>query len=291
MNNGIYVGTVNKQSVDIVLKLKPNFVWIHDLNEEISNKLKKNSIKAFYPFGVFALGQNEGEEFIALNKAGNPCGYRGACPSNDILRSTRLNEVRTALETNFYDGIWLDAIRYPTYWETRNPKYLDVCYCKVCQNKFKDFNNTWKEFRVSQIVSFVNDVKAITKDKILGYFAVPETEGNLFKVFAQPPEEMKKLVDYVSPMIYPQMMGKDLNWVKNTIKYFQGVFGRDKVISIVQTVKMPENSNDTFTQIDAEKLIKLVAKGGNIGYFMLDQIANNDKMLSLIKKYLKEDEK
>ncbi|MFC1700123.1 hypothetical protein ACFLZ4_00570 [Patescibacteria group bacterium] len=291
---GIYVGSFDKNKKDLLLKLNPDFIWAHELDEGYSCFLKENGIKVYYPIGVFGISEEEQKDgFSATRKDGKPVEtyagwYRGGCPSNTTLRKKRLKKIKMDFETGFYDGVWLDSIRFPTYWETKKPSYLDTCYCDTCLEKHKSSGMEWEDFRISQITSFLNEVKKIVRDKPLGYFAVPETEERLHSIFAQPAREFEKIVDYSSPMIYPQMIGKNGRWIKETLKYFKDIFGKDRVIPILQVVKMPDDSNDKFEENDLESAVEIMLKDKHISYFMLDQLLKDKKrqktVISLFRK-------
>lgn len=279
MKCGIYVGKLDKKSLDFLLKSDDfDFVWVASEDRKSLALLKKKGYFLYYPLGVFSSSDDqEWNKFKAVDKSGKPIEmfsgwYRGNCPSRPKLRSKRLALINKIFKSPYYDGVWLDTIRYPTYWETKKPEYLDTCYCPNCQREFRQSGLNWEKFKTRQIESFLEEIVKIKGKKNFGYFAVPETPIRLRKVFAQPLEIFKDKAIFVSPMIYPQMVGRDLNWVKGTVKYFQKFFGKKRTIPIVQLIKMPDNSPDIFTVVDAHKLAETVSKLGPFGYFMLDQV-------------------
>lgn len=281
---GFYVWKLNRKAVDILIKIGVDFVWVHGGENSQIAKLKASGVKIFYSQGVFvAQSKEEKDKYAAIDKSGKKVKeyagwYVGLCPSNNKLRQERLKKIKQILANPLYDGVYLDSIRYPTYWETKEPEYLDTCYCSECLTLFKKAKQQgldWFEFRTGLIQSFINAVYALKKSKKLGYFAVPENEGNLYNIFAQPYATFRDNVDYVSPMIYPQMIDKNLDWARQMVLQFQQYFGKEKTISIVQIVKMPQNSKDKFTKKSALNLSQIVNSLGSIGYFMLDQIIDD----------------
>jgi hypothetical protein len=291
---GFYVWDLNKKAADILRRTGVDFVWVHSGDDDQIAKLKANGIKIFYSQGAFvAQNKEEKEKYAAISKSGKRVKgyagwYVGLCPSNNKLRQERFKKIRSIFDNPLYDGVYLDSIRYPTFWETKEPEYLNTCYCSECltlSKKAKKQGLNWFEFRIKQISSFFNAVCALKKSKKLGYFAVPETQENLYNVFAQPYAIFHDKVDYVSPMIYPQMVGKNLEWAKQTVLNFQQHFGKEKTIPITQVIKMPEDSKDRFDENDAIKLSQAVKSLGNIGYFMLDQIVNDFTFTKKLTKH------
>jgi len=283
MNRGIYIGKFDPQSLDFLGRSRIfDFIWTASEDKKSLSLLKKGGYQLFYPLGIFSCQDNEEwRRYWAIGKSGKPIEifagwYRGACPSNSRLRKIRLAKIEKIFQDPYYDGVWLDTIRYPTYWETNKPEYLDTCYCKECLKKFSQSKQSWEKFRITQIESFLEEINKVKGKKILGYFAVPETPAKLQKVFAQPPEIFSRKVDFASPMIYPQMVGKDLSWVRKTIKYFQKFFGKKRTMPIIQLVKMPDDSPDKFTATDARQLTQTVSRLGPFGYFMLDQVIGRE---------------
>ncbi len=295
---GIYLFKLTSKNLKQTLKIKDlDFVWVASKNSKYLKKLKDSGLKLFYPIGITCAKTNHEKKFTAVDKTGNKVStfagwYTGVCPNNPIIRRRRLKEIKSIINSEasrYHDGIYLDAIRYPTYWEDKKVVYLDTCYCKICKDLYSKQKLNWTKFRINQIENIIKDIKKIVGRKKLGYFAVPETHSNLEKIFAQLPEINNKYFDFVSPMIYPQMVGKDLNWVGNTIKFFEKYYKNNQIIPIIQTSKMPDSSQDIFDYNEAKKLAKYVSRKGGFGYFALDLINTNgeESKSEIVNSYLK----
>src|SRR3990167_5103429 len=126
----------------------------------------------------------------------------GICPTHPGVRKNRLEEIKRVLE-NDVQGVWLNHMRYPTSWESANPDILDTCYCERCLKMFEEYigepiagvggegtalqnialhidgsyYHEWLEFKAGQVVSFVEEAKALIaasgKEIKLGMFIVP----------------------------------------------------------------------------------------------------------------------
>ncbi len=295
---GIYLFKLNSKNLKDVLKIKGlDFVWVASKNVKYLETMKNAGIKLFYPIGINGARTKYEKRFTAIDKSGNKVPtfagwYTGVCPNNPVIRNRRLKEIKSFIDSrlsNYYEGIYLDAIRYPTYWEDKRVVYLDTCYCDICMKLYKNQNRSWTEFRETQIEELVKDIKKIMGKKVLGYFAVPESQRNLEKVFAQQPEVFYKYFDLVSPMIYPQMVGKGLKWVGAVLNFFGKYYRKDQIIPIIQTSKMPDNSPDKFDNEDAKRLTHYINKRANFGFFALDLVKTQEKQskADVVNLYLK----
>lgn len=278
---GFYIGKLDESTVNSVINLKLNFVWTNSNNFKFLKALKNQGIKLFCPIAVFCSVNKTELKYKAINKQGKIIStyagwYNGLCPNREKLRNKRLQSIKRAFENKYFDGVFLDSIRFPTYWETKEPVYLDTCYCKTCLSLQKQSGDSWIKFRQKTILSFLGEIiKLKPKNKTVGYFAAPESEKRLKEIFAQEPRIFKKYVDYVSPMIYPQMVGKDDRWGNETVQYFSTVFSKNSVVPILQVVKMPENSPDIFSEADAINFAQDI-KSEHKGFFMMDQVKDNE---------------
>ncbi len=94
-----------------------------------------------------------------LGERNDDGGHGGVCPTHEKWRSDRLLEIRALIERHGgpggIDGIWLDFIRYPGFWEgekrgqatffreqsslgksSLSPFFPDACWCPRCLTKF-----------------------------------------------------------------------------------------------------------------------------------------------------------
>ena len=293
---GIYVHNLNDESVAIIKSLNLSFIWTPSEASAYLTELKNSEITIYKAIGMFgADSDDEAEKYRAIDRKGNKIPtfagwYRGLCPNQPEIIKKRFALAQKTAANDLYDGVWLDAIRYPTYWEANPPEYLDTCYCEICKKLYEEANNsgsTWEHFRRDQIIKTITHIKHALGNKTLGYFAVPDSIEQLQTIFAQAPSDFEKVVDFASPMIYSQMVGKDSNWALKIVREFQTVFAKNRVIPILQLVKMPDNSTDIFTVENAASLSYNLFALGNVGYFMLDQIinlSNNNDYFQIIKE-------
>jgi len=191
-----------------------------------------------------------------------PGGHGGVCPTHEAWQAERLamiaDWVRRFGGPGGIDGIWLDFIRYPGFWETAEQRVPpDGCYCPRCLAKFSRDRGIalpaaaggkamgaaeaaawirrhhlyeWTAWKKEQIVSFVRDVRGIVKDKstvpiLLGAFIVPwtkgERDGAVSFLLGQDAFELSGIVDVIVPMLYHRMVGRSVDWVGRMTAYYR----------------------------------------------------------------------
>lgn len=186
-------------------------------------------------------------------------GQEGTCPTHLKWREDRLNHIKHLVDAlgkdQGIDGIWLDYIRYPGFWETAKPDVPDTCYCARCLNKFQADkkiripsgrtageaalwikNNClyeWMEWKKEQINSFVKEVKGMLekhpKKITLGLFTVPwrkgEKDNAISYKLGQDAFMLSEIADVISPMLYHKMCGHSVNWVGMMTQYYTETAG------------------------------------------------------------------
>jgi len=186
-------------------------------------------------------------------------GQEGTCPTHLKWREDRLRHIKHLVDAlgkdQGIDGIWLDYIRYPGFWETAKPDVPDTCYCSGCLNKFqadmkirippgrtageaalwikKNCPYEWMEWKKEQINSFVKEVKGILekhpKKITLGLFTVPWRKGEKDNAIScklgQDAFMLSEIADVISPMLYHKMCGHSVNWVGMMTQYYTETAG------------------------------------------------------------------
>lgn len=183
-------------------------------------------------------------------------GYGGVCPSHAAWRRERLNRIEAIVNRSaddIPDGLWLDFIRYPGFWETPRPYIQDTCYCPRCVNGFLDFMKIqgkkfenarqaadwiksnhpyeWMIWKKNLIDSFVKDAREILnrlpegRRPLLGLFIVPWTRGErgnaIHRYLAQDAFALSRHADIISPMVYHKMCNRPSSWVGFMTRYYK----------------------------------------------------------------------
>ncbi len=183
-------------------------------------------------------------------------GLGGMCPTHEGGRRERLADLSRWVMSfggaDGIDGIFLDFIRYPGYWESTDPELIDTCYCDRCMARFfadmglpvpdipasqragliqGNHRSAWAAWKVERILSFIREARAVLEANpsgrklVLGVFTVPytayERQAALSVLLGQDVGRMADRVDVISPMLYPGLMGKSASWVARMVNYYR----------------------------------------------------------------------
>uniref|UniRef100_A0A7C4MPR7 Beta-galactosidase trimerisation domain-containing protein n=1 Tax=Desulfatirhabdium butyrativorans TaxID=340467 RepID=A0A7C4MPR7_9BACT len=193
---------------------------------------------------------------VSMDRKAGLRGFGGVCPTHEAYRRERLLELSRWVSAfggpDGIDGVFLDFIRYPGYWESPDPELIDSCYCDRCMRRFAEEagvavpalapeeragwikahgRKAWADWKVGVILSFIREARTLLEGNAsgrkldLGVFTVPytayEKQAALSTLLGQDVLQMASLVDVVSPMLYPGLMGKPAGWVGRMVSYWQ----------------------------------------------------------------------
>jgi len=143
-----------------------------------------------------------------LGTAPEDKGQEGMCPSHAGWRRDRIGQIESVMQRfgADIDGIFLDYVRYPGFWEKPAPNLPDTCYCPRCLEKFqadtririadrrafdaapaawiaKHHPYEWMKWKKGQISSFVREAKEAMQAAVIarlpkGDAAIPASFGN-----------------------------------------------------------------------------------------------------------------
>ncbi len=319
-NADICKGLSAEQIADYIAGAGINGVWAKFKEESIPAALQKKDIKTFFEYSIF-VGKKIWNDILDsrpilsngefLKEEG---WYAGVCPSNDKVRQMKLKEIDRMFSKGFYDGVWLDFIRYPCHWEVKEPNIYESCFCNNCIDKFQketeikipdNLNNTeetagwvldnseniWREWKCEQITSFCANVRKLVDEKYpgktVGLFGVPwrlvDFDRAIKKIICQDYKKLAEYIDVFSPMSYHLMCNRDVDWIGDVTKEIIELT-KKPVWVIVQGVSEPVKMTD-------EEFEKAVIKGlsdGSSGVFVFsfDHMIKEDKwdvFLKIIK--------
>jgi len=207
---------------------------------------------------------------LAKHRQGTTKGW--LCPSHSGWREKRLGDIEKLLqaeEAERVDGIWLDYIRYPGHWSKTKPSIPNTCFCSRCIEAFsraqevdipEDLQESslsqwivdhhlsaWMTWKKETITSFVRQVKeliaakGLTEQITLGAFVVPWRKGErgnaLVAHLGQDPFAIAQEVDVLSPMLYHEKVGREVDWVGAMTAYYTET-AKSAVWPIVQTMEV-----------------------------------------------------
>ncbi len=269
----VYSPPANKETHKVLKRMGINTVFIKP-SYKASRFFKNKGYKVFISFPVFFNRKmlKAFNELHAIDSNGKCLPkilwYRGINPSVKWYRKLQLKKLRYIVKGFKANGIVLDFIRYPLHWEHKSKVFIDSSFDKITLKQFEkylnkkipfDLNKTrkvsswiyknhrkkWVEFKCRVIYSFVKKVKLMIKKHNtkmrLGVFMIPwknsDYLGAVKNIAAQDISLLKKTVDFISPMVYHKLLGNNVNWLSNTIKYFADNTG-GRTLPILQAFKI-----------------------------------------------------
>lgn len=211
------------------------------------------------------VGANLAISFSAVNN--------GFCPADPATLTKLLASLKDAIEMS-PSQIWLDQLRFNGRWENgegngENEIHRD---CKYCSGKD----------RKRIIEDLAEQVRRATPSSIeLGYFAVPfypDESNGLLNDLGQDHGRLSKYFDYVSPMLYHRMLGKDVSYISEYSKWLMTVTNIS-VFPIIQVKDMPDYLENRLESGEMEEMyseaIKLPIAG--LCWFSWDAAIEKDK--------------
>lgn len=189
-------------------------------------------------------------EWYSINRKGFSCAdkppyvdyYRWLCPSREEVAQYLEADVHQILSKDYIDGIHLDYVRFcdvilpVNLWDTYKieqtkelPEY-DYCYCKVCQQKFKEWKGidvssiqypeeslSWRLFRYNAVTNIVNRLAIVAqthkKPITAAVFPTPEVAKRNVRQ-----DWVAWNLDFICPMIYHGFYKEDVAWIGSAVE-------------------------------------------------------------------------
>jgi hypothetical protein len=304
------------------LNVNSIFLSGKSLNQKIMDHARNEGLNIFAEFPVLnGKGYVENHpEAWAVDKEGNKVKsaswFMGVCPTEPGFRQYRMAELRKLLKSFDVDGIWMDYLHWHAQFEEPEPILPETCFCNNCITSFKAMtgievpagsameqakwilannDSIWRDWRCSVIAGWVRDIKMILKQEkpgtLLGLYHCPwnDTEfgGARRRILGLDYEMLKDIVDVFSPMVYHGRMGRDVEWVRENIKWFcenleikPGKY--PKIWPIIQAYDDPI----IISAGEFEKLLRygLSSEATGVMMFTGNSVAENDKKTETMQK-------
>jgi hypothetical protein len=189
--------------------------------------------------------------------------YVGMSPTDRRRQEEALSQIRLIARTFPIDGLFLDFVRWPLHWEIELrpgrdrpfdssfdaatlamfekatgalPRYLDSTKARAAwirRNRLAD----WVEFKCKVVSDFVaearNALKEAKTDAELGIYVVPDVNGLTEPLTGQRIKDLEPLVDWMSPMLYHNILLQPPAWVASTLAPMVQIAG-EKTLPVLQ---------------------------------------------------------
>jgi hypothetical protein len=187
--------------------------------------------------------------------------YIGISPTNRKHQEEILVTIRS-VAAHPIDGLFLDFVRWPVHWEIEfrpgRPRPLDSSFDAGTLEQFeKTFGmlppsanvasraawirersfRAWVDFKCKVVTEFVcearNSLKAVKPEAELGIYIVPDVDGLTEPLAGQRLGDLAPLVDWVSPMLYHNILLQRPSWIGPALAEVVRVAG-PKTLPVIQ---------------------------------------------------------
>lgn len=301
-----------------------NAIFVHSgaINQDMVSRAKEEGAKVYAEFATLN-GKNyvqEHPEAWAIDAQGKrveaASWFMGVCPTEPGFRRYRFDQLRQLLQKFDLDGVWMDYVHWHAQFEEPEPILPETCFCEHCMNRFSESTGIiikgddtiekaktildqhdleWRNWRCKVIYEWAHEVKTILKelrpDALLGLYHCPwddqEFNGARRRILGLDYDQLSKIVDVFSPMVYHGRMEREPEWVEENIKWFCnrldiGQNSYPKVWPIVQAYDDPKViSSDEF-----EMVLKggLADRSSGVIMFTTNAIAGSVEKIEVLKK-------
>jgi uncharacterized lipoprotein YddW (UPF0748 family) len=227
--------------------------------------------------------------------------YRWLCPSRPEVKEVLINDYSTLAGIPGIAGVHLDYVRYCDIYLPVGllPKYnlvqdhemaeFDYCYCPLCRETFHKKSGydpmdlkdpagdaDWRQFRLDQLVSLVQDLAAAIKarDSVITGAVFPTPEMSRVMVRQ---DWARFNLDAYQPMLYHQFYLKGTEWIGECIREARKEV--DKKIPIYAGIMIHPSS---FSPEVLERTIQEVRDAGGQGLSAFTAHGLSDQHLKIL---------
>lgn len=286
------------------------------ITPEMVEGCHREGVRIFADFAIFmGAGMAEqhpelwpiGENGKRIEKEG---WYLGLCPTYEWLKEAKLKQIGDFLRQTPVDGVFLDFIRWPCYWEVPEPVIEQSCFCENSLSRFsieegveiyglttrqkaryilQHYRQEWASWKAEEITGFVRRAAAVVKGArskaLLGLFVVPwrpeEYDNAIGEVICQDFPALAQSADIFSPMVYHAMCNREVEWVREYSSWLAGITGKP-VWPIVQATNVPR-------AVPAEELTQVLKEAfsapvSGLLVFTMEAVLQEPEKLKAVKE-------
>ena len=190
--------------------------------------------------------------------------YVGMTPTDQRRQEDVLAIVGSIARAYPIDGVFLDFVRWPLHWEIElrpgRPHPLDSSFDATTLAKFEKATGAlprtgldtarakaewirqhrfceWRDFKCRVVTDFVRNAGIVLKearpDAGLGIYVVPDMNGLTEPLTGQRIGDLAPLVDWLSPMLYHNILLQPPGWIGSAIAEVANIAG-PKTLPVVQ---------------------------------------------------------
>ncbi|MFX0154931.1 MAG: hypothetical protein ACFE9Q_10425 [Candidatus Hodarchaeota archaeon] len=219
------------------------------------------------------------------------------CPNSEHVNYL-LDLAKEVVKNYPIKGFFADYIRY-------DGAFTDLCTCHRCKQKFRDKygikpkllkSDEWYEFKADTIANYAqklhDTIKSINNTCITGWFCLPGPK-KLFsrKRLGQDWTKLSSILDIVSPMEYPYLMGtRDDGWYWGKVAdFFYWYFIRN-MKKRAKEFRAPALTVTNSVECNVDEMLKQM-RGFDfgLGIAVFKYFGTSDEQWKALKKYAEEE--
>ena len=190
--------------------------------------------------------------------------YVGMTPADRRRQLDVLASIGAIARNYPIDGLFLDFVRWPLHWEIElrpgRPRPLDSSFDAATLAKFEEATGIalgprletisakaewirrrrpreWVDFKCKIVTDFVREARRVLTqakfDARLGIYVVPNVEGLTERLTGQRIGDLAPLVDWVSPMLYHNILLRPPSWIASALADVVATAG-PKALPVIQ---------------------------------------------------------
>jgi hypothetical protein len=188
--------------------------------------------------------------------------YIGISPTDRRHQEKILATIRSIAADHPIDGLFLDFIRWPVHWEIEfrpgRARPLDSSFDATTLAQFEQTfgmlpkpaaaasraawirercYRAWVDFKCKVVTEFVWEARSCLKlvkpEAVLGIYVAPEVDGLTEPLTGQRLGDLAPAVDWVSPMLYHNILLRSPSWIGAALAEVVGVAG-PKTLPVIQ---------------------------------------------------------
>jgi hypothetical protein len=189
--------------------------------------------------------------------------YVGMSPTDRRRQEEALAEIKSIARMYPVDGVFIDFARWPLHWEIElrpgRERPLDSSFDAATLARFEETTGAlprdldtpsaraawirqnrlaqWVEFKCKVVTDFVSEARNALKETKaeleLGMYVVPDVNGLTEPLTGQRLKDLARLVDWIAPMLYHNILLQPPSWVASTLAPVVKVAGK-KSLPVLQ---------------------------------------------------------
>ena len=234
-----------------------NAVFVHSggVNQELIDRANSEGAQVYAEFATL-----NGRGYVEKHpeawpvdengeKAPPATWFLGACPTEPGFRAWRMQQLDQLVTSFPIAGVFMDYLHWHAQFEDPKPVLPETCFSDTCLTAFSraanlqlpagdtaakarwilaNHDRAWRDWRVSVIAGWAREIRERARAKrpgiIIGNYQCPWTDeefgGARRRVLGLDLDELAKVVDVFSPMVYHGRMGRPPEWVGQYVRWF-----------------------------------------------------------------------